>query len=336
MAWKSPGLAALLPHRPQGLLGTGPGGLSARGHDPASSCFPLPQEGGRACWGQGGSAGLRGAPRAEGSARDSDAAPPGPPLAPSHPAGVMPQGLHVARPDLERAFERAAAGHVAPATTACSVGPSGWTPGSWPGHTSRVWSKAFQTSLDNGDTGQGRPPAPVRQDGGCGRRQDSLLATPGVWGALGGPRNCLLQHPLEGVPRCHPHDPGSLPGVQVLRGPQPRPHPEACPPWGRGPADCSEGSRPWRRWRQLPGGAAGDPRNKHPRGPAPQVGLRFHPPWAPSSGGARGGLQTKRKEGRGADFSQWLTRPIFQNKHQDTWSDKGFLCPAECKGHAGS
>lgn len=45
-------------------------------------------------------------------------------------------------------------------------------------------------------------------------------------------------------------------------------------------------------------------------------------------------LPIKRKEQW--DFRQEPQRPTFQNKHQDTWSHKGFLCPAQYKGHSGS
>lgn len=50
---------------------------------------------------------------------------------------------------------------------------------------------------------------------------------------------------------------------------------------------------------------------------------------------ARGGMGgfPSRETAVGVGFQPITERPIFQNKHWDTWSHKGFFSLAEYKGH---
>lgn len=46
-----------------------------------------------------------------------------------------------------------------------------------------------------------------------------------------------------------------------------------------------------------------------------------------------GGAFPSRETAVGVGSQPITERPIFQNKHWDTWSHKGFFSPAEYKGH---
>lgn len=183
----------------------------------------------------------------------------------------MPQGLDMARLDLERASERATAGHMA---RSCYQGLQRWALRVDHGTEGQKLARSHQQSLKQGFSDK------IKQWGhgeevvssSCSQTRWRLRMEAGLschskgvggsWGAkeLSSPGSSRSRPPGSSPPPSwkkqqrattrSPGTPGSWPTQHHLL-----PHLETCPSRGaRGPTDCGEGSRPWRRRRQFLGG----------------------------------------------------------------------------------